>query len=90
MAVGDIVAVNPFQQLPMYDAAWSKAYETSDVSGLAPHVYRVAAAAYNSMVQGEKSQVCVISGESGAGKTESAKFIMKQVSIVVWHVCDSE
>ena len=79
-AVGDIlVAVNPFQELPLYDGAWSQAYGTSDVSGLAPHIYRVAAAAYNAMVQGKKNQVCVISGESGAGKTESAKFIMKQV-----------
>ena len=80
-AVGDIlVAVNPFRSLPTYDGVWSKAYEAPDVSGLAPHIYRVAAAAYNSMVQGKKNQVCVISGESGAGKTESAKFIMKQVS----------
>lgn len=80
-AVGDIlVAVNPFQTLPLYDATWSKAYATNDVSGLAPHIFRVASAAYNSMVQGKKNQVCVISGESGAGKTESAKFIMRQVS----------
>ena len=80
-AVGDIlVAVNPFQELLMYDGAWSGAYAATDVSGLAPHIYRVASAAYNSMVQGKKNQVCVISGESGAGKTESAKFIMKQVS----------
>ena len=80
-AVGDIlVAVNPFQELLMYDGAWSGAYAATDVGGLAPHIYRVASAAYNSMVQGKKNQVCVISGESGAGKTESAKFIMKQVS----------
>ena len=80
-AVGDIlIAVNPFRHLPMYDAAWSSAYAEPDVSALAPHIYRVAAAAYNSLVQGKKNQVCVISGESGAGKTESAKFIMKQVS----------
>ena len=79
-AVGDIlVAVNPFQELSMYDGAWSGAYAAVDVGGLAPHIYRVASAAYNSMVQGKKNQVCVISGESGAGKTESAKFIMKQV-----------
>jgi myosin-3 len=79
-AVGDIlVAVNPFQELLMYDGAWSGAYAATDVGGLAPHIYRVASAAYNSMVQGKKNQVCVISGESGAGKTESAKFIMKQV-----------
>ena len=79
-AVGDIlVAVNPFRELQIYDRAWSSAYKVSDVGGLAPHIYRVAAAAYNSMVQGKKNQVCVISGESGAGKTESAKFIMRQV-----------
>lgn len=80
-AVGDIlVAVNPFRTLPIYNDSWSKAYGVADVSDLAPHIYRVAAAAYNSMIQGKKNQVCVISGESGAGKTESAKFIMKQVS----------
>ena len=78
--VGDIlVAVNPFQDLPLYGEEWSKAYSCPDVSGLAPHIYRVAARAFNAMVQGKKDQVCVISGESGAGKTESAKFIMYQV-----------
>ena len=78
--VGDIlVAVNPFRKLPIYDERWSVAYSRSDVSALAPHIYRVAARAFNSMVQGKKDQVCVISGESGAGKTESAKFIMHQV-----------
>lgn len=78
--VGDIlVAVNPFQELPIYDEAWSTAYCCPDVSSLSPHIYRVAARAFNAMVQGKKDQVCVISGESGAGKTESAKFIMYQV-----------
>ena len=89
--VGDIlVAVNPFQELSMYGEEWSKAYSRPDVSGLAPHIYRVAARAFNAMVQGKKDQVCVISGESGAGKTESAKFIMYQVSInncEQLHVC---
>lgn len=78
--VGDIlVAVNPFQELPIYDDAWSTAYSCPDVSTLSPHIYRVGARAFNAMVQGQKDQVCVISGESGAGKTESAKFIMSQV-----------
>ena len=78
--VGDIlVAVNPFQQLPIYDEEWSRVYSRPDVSSLTPHIYRVAARAFNAMVQSKKNQVCVISGESGAGKTESAKFIMYQV-----------
>lgn len=82
--VGDIlVAVNPFQELPIYDKTWSKAYSRPDVSPLAPHIFRVAARAFNAMMQGKKDQVCVISGESGAGKTESAKFIMYQVGFSI-------
>ena len=78
--VGDIlVAVNPFRPLAIYDASWCSAYNTPDVSNLAPHIYRVAARAFNALVQGKKNQVCVISGESGAGKTESSKFIIHQV-----------
>lgn len=83
-AVGDIlVAVNPFRRLPIYEEAWSKAYVRADVSALAPHAYKVAARAYNAMVCCRKDQVCVISGESGAGKTESAKFIMRQVRLYI-------
>ena len=78
--VGDIlVAVNPFRELSIYDEVWSTAYSCPDVTSLSPHIYRVGAKAFNAMVQGKKDQVCVISGESGAGKTESAKFIMYQV-----------
>lgn len=78
--VGDIlVAVNPFRPLPIYDKRWTAAYARPDVSGLAPHIFKVAARAYNSLVQAKRDQVCVISGESGAGKTESAKFVIRQV-----------
>jgi myosin heavy subunit len=48
-----------------------------------PHIFAVADAAFSSMLQNapgvKANQVCVISGESGAGKTESAKLFMKQV-----------
>ena len=79
--VGDIlVAVNPFRSLPIYSDEWAAPFSRPDLSGLAPHIYKTAARAYNAMVQAKKDQVCVISGESGAGKTESAKLIMKHVS----------
>jgi myosin heavy subunit len=78
--VGDIlIAVNPFCQLPIYGSTWSEPFCRADLSGMIPHIYKTAARAYNAMVNAKKDQVCVISGESGAGKTESAKLIMQQV-----------
>ena len=78
--VGDIlVAVNPFRSLPIYGDRWSAAYTGPEARRMMPHVYRVAARAFTSMVHSKRDQVCVISGESGAGKTESAKRIMQQV-----------
>ncbi len=80
--VGDIlVAVNPFCSLPLYGSGCSAAFSQPDQSGMAPHIFKTAARAYNAMVQAKQNQVCVISGESGAGKTESAKLIMKQASL---------
>lgn len=81
--VGDIlVAVNPFRNLPIYGDSWSTAYTYTDAESagrLMPHVYGIATRAFTSMVHSRRDQVCVISGESGAGKTESAKRIMQQV-----------
>ena len=43
------------------------------------HVFALADTAYATMTQSSKNQVCVISGESGAGKTEAAKSFVKQL-----------
>eukprot|EP00037_Helgoeca_nana_P022476 m.229688 g.229688 ORF g.229688 m.229688 type:complete len:966 (+) comp26005_c0_seq2:193-3090(+) len=84
--VGDILcAVNPFKSIPgMYEESKRKAY--SGMAGLSdqpPHIFASADSAFSSMVnnlKGEKpNQVCVISGESGAGKTESAKLFLRHI-----------
>jgi myosin heavy subunit len=80
--LGDIlVSVNPFREMPIYTEEWSRAYNRPDVAEMPPHIFRSASRAFAAMFDCKKDQVFVISGESGAGKTESAKLLMKQVCL---------
>lgn len=49
---------------------------------LEPHVYAIAAEAYRCLFENEKNQAIVISGESGAGKTENAKYCMNLLTSI--------
>lgn len=44
-----------------------------------PHIYAVADAAHQALMHQKQHQAIVISGESGAGKTESANLLLKQL-----------
>jgi myosin heavy subunit len=84
--VGDILcAINPFKAVPgMYDDSQQAIYTgLSDLSVLPPHIFALADSAFSAMQgggsTGNANQVCVISGESGAGKTESAKVFIKHI-----------
>ena len=67
-----LVALNPYQMLPLYGQDMLEAYNKYGSASPGPHVYSVAAATYRGLLDA-RSQSVIISGESGAGKTETAK-----------------
>ena len=67
-----LIAVNPYQMLPIYGPDQLDAYNQYGQASPGPHVFGVAAATYRGLLE-SRSQSVIISGESGAGKTESAK-----------------
>ncbi|XP_021255047.1 myosin-IIIb isoform X2 [Numida meleagris] len=81
--VGDIlIALNPFQNLSIYSPQFSKLYHGMKRSSNPPHIFASADAAYQNMVAFSKDQCIIISGESGAGKTESAHLIVQHLTFL--------
>ncbi|KAJ6849255.1 putative myosin-1 isoform X1 [Iris pallida] len=70
-----LVAINPFKEVPLYGSDLAAAYREKKDNR--PHVYAIADSAYNAMMRDGANQSIIISGESGAGKTETAKITMQ-------------
>ncbi|XP_069551046.1 unconventional myosin-Va [Brachyistius frenatus] len=77
-----LVAINPYDQLPIYGEEVIDAYSGQDMTDMEPHIFSVAEEAYCTMTREEKNQSIIISGESGSGKTVSAKFTMRYFAVV--------
>lgn len=80
-----LIAVNPFQRVDLYTAEQVSHYVGRPSSGTAsqgyePHIFLTADVAFKQMVDTGKSQSILITGESGAGKTETTKFVMKYLA----------
>ncbi|NXC57860.1 MYO5B protein, partial [Aleadryas rufinucha] len=72
-----LVAINPYEQLPIYEQDVIYAYSGQNMGDMDPHIFAVAEEAYKQMARSEKNQSIIVSGESGAGKTVSAKYAMR-------------
>ncbi|XP_059660209.1 myosin-6-like [Cornus florida] len=76
-----LIAVNPFRRLPhLYDSHMMAQYKGTAFGELSPHPFAVADAAYRLMINEGISQSILVSGESGAGKTESTKQLMRYLA----------
>ncbi|XP_012569386.1 myosin-6-like isoform X1 [Cicer arietinum] len=76
-----LIAVNPFVKLPhLYDSHMMAQYKGAAFGELSPHPFAVADAAYRLMINEGISQSILVSGESGAGKTESTKLLMQYLA----------
>ncbi|KFV13425.1 Unconventional myosin-Vb, partial [Tauraco erythrolophus] len=77
-----LVAINPYAPLPIYEEEVIYAYSGREITDMDPHIFALAEEAYKQMVRFGKNQSLIISGESGAGKTASAKYAMRYFTTV--------
>ena len=81
-AIGPIlITINPYKSLEVCSAEhMSQLTKTADVEGLPPHIFKIAHSAYARMRQTGSACSILISGESGAGKTEACKLCMNSLA----------
>ncbi|XP_037122598.1 unconventional myosin-Vb isoform X3 [Syngnathus acus] len=72
-----LVAINPYDELQIYGEEVINAYSGRNMGDMDPHIFAVAEEAYKQMARDERNQSIIVSGESGAGKTVSAKYAMR-------------
>uniref|UniRef100_A0A8C1HMZ3 Unconventional myosin-VI n=1 Tax=Cyprinus carpio carpio TaxID=630221 RepID=A0A8C1HMZ3_CYPCA len=76
-----LIAVNPYFDIPkLYSPETIKSYQGRSLGTLPPHVYAIADKAYRDMRVLNMSQSIIVSGESGAGKTENTKFVLRYLT----------
>ncbi|KAL4566850.1 hypothetical protein LXL04_030975 [Taraxacum kok-saghyz] len=75
-----LLAINPFKDVQIYGDDYVTAYRERILDN--PHVYATADTAYNNMMKDGKNQSIIVGGESGSGKTETAKFALQYLASV--------
>ena len=72
-----LIAVNPYKRMGLFSEAVLAQYKNAhSLPAEPPHTFEIASAAHRAMIHNGRSQAIIVSGESGAGKTESARHMM--------------
>ncbi|OLY81692.1 Myosin-1 [Smittium mucronatum] len=77
-----LISVNPFRDLGIYTKETISSYQGKNKLELPPHVFAIAEGSYKNMISYRENQCVIITGESGAGKTEAAKRILEYIAAV--------
>ncbi|XP_058517257.1 unconventional myosin-VI isoform X1 [Ochotona princeps] len=76
-----LIAVNPYFDIPkIYSSEAIKSYQGKSLGTMPPHVFAIADKAFRDMKVLKMSQSIIVSGESGAGKTENTKFVLRYLT----------
>lgn len=81
-----LVAVNPYKDLPIYGLEEMATYRNVKKDECPPHIYAVSEQAYRSLMETGQDQSVLVTGESGAGKTENTKKVIQYLS----HITNSD
>ncbi|XP_049428716.1 unconventional myosin-XV [Epinephelus fuscoguttatus] len=82
-----LVSVNPYKLLNVYGTDMVLQYAGRGLSDNPPHLFAIANLSYTTMMDAKKEQCIVISGESGSGKTEATKLILRYLT-AIHHKCN--
>ncbi|XP_051940533.1 unconventional myosin-XV [Hippocampus zosterae] len=77
-----LVSLNPYKLLNIYGTDMVLQYEGHGLSDNPPHLFALANLSYTNMMDAKDNQCIVISGESGSGKTEAAKVILRYLTAI--------
>lgn len=77
-----LVAVNPYRNIPIYEDETVRWYRGQKRQDRPPHIFSVADGAYQALMTSRKSQSILITGESGAGKTENTKRVIHYLTAI--------
>lgn len=73
-----LISINPYQTIDgFYSLQKIKEYRGKSLGQKEPHIFAIADKSYREMIRHRKSQSIIVSGESGAGKTESQKAVLR-------------
>merc|ERR1719278_656457 len=76
------IVVNPYKRHPIYTGTVVKMYLGKRRNEVPPHLWAITETAYRNMLQNGKNQSMLITGESGAGKTENTKKVISYLAMV--------